>query len=162
YAYWSGVAPYDDGPTIHIFGTGHGIGYLLMDSADGTTCVAVGWRAALFEGDEKPVERYARLLREQPHVWRRLVRARRATEVGGMRNIGNLYREAGGPGWALVGDALHQKDPLDGQGIYDAVITAKLLAEAIGAWKRESASWEQALERYSASVRAETYPMYQV
>jgi flavin-dependent dehydrogenase len=162
YAYWRGAAPYADGPTIQIFGAGRGIGYLLMDSADGTTCVAVGGRAALFEGDERPAERYTRLLREQPHVWRRLAHAAPATEVRGMRNIGNLYREAGGPGWALVGDALHQKDPLDGQGIYDAVFTAKALAEAIGAWKRAGASWEQALESYTAAVRAETYPMYQV
>jgi flavin-dependent dehydrogenase len=161
YAYWRGVAPYADGPTAHVFGTGRGIGYLLMDSADGTTCVAVGGRAALFEGDERPADRYARLLREQPHVWRRLARAERITEISGMRNIGNLYRESSGPGWALVGDALHQKDPLDGQGIYDAVVTARSLAEAIGAWKRGAASWEQALEGYESAVRTETYPMYQ-
>src|SRR5262245_10137622 len=162
YAYWRHVAPYGDGPTIHIFGAGRGIGYLLMDSANGTTCMAVGGRAALFEGDERPAYRYARLLREQPHVWRRLAHAEQATEVRGMRNTGNLYREAGGPGWALVGDALHQKDPLDGQGIYDAVFTAKALAEAIGAWKLAGASWEQALEGYATAVRAETYPMYEV
>ncbi|HET9223893.1 MAG TPA: NAD(P)/FAD-dependent oxidoreductase [Roseiflexaceae bacterium] len=162
YAYWRSAAPYADGPTIQIFGAGRGVGYLLMDSADGATCVAVGGRAALFEGQERPAERYTRLLREQPQVWRRLAHAEQTSEVRGMRNIGNLYREAGGPGWALTGDALHQKDPLDGQGIYDAVFTAKALAEAIGAWKRGSASWEQALESYNAAVRAETYPMYQI
>jgi flavin-dependent dehydrogenase len=162
YAYWRGVAPYTGGPTAHVFGTGRGIGYLLMDSADDRTCVAVGGRAALFEGHETPADRYTRLLREQPHVWKRLAHAERTTAIHGMRNIGNLYREAGGPGWALVGDALHQKDPLDGQGIYDAVFTARALAEAIGAWKRGEASWEQALERYTAAVRAETYPMYMV
>jgi flavin-dependent dehydrogenase len=81
-------------------------------------------------------------------------------EVRGMRDIGNLYREASGPGWALVGDALHQKDPLDGQGIYDAVFTAKALSQAILGWKRGQVSWEQALAGYAASVRAETHPMY--
>ena len=77
-----------------------------------------------------------------------------------MRDIGNLYRQAGGPGWALVGDALHQKDPLDGQGIYDAVFTAKALSQAILDWKRGAASWIAALESYTAVVRAETHPMY--
>ena len=71
-----------------------------------------------------------------------------------MRNIGNLYREAGGPGWALVGDALHQKDPLDGQGIYDAVLTAKLLAQALIDCQRGALSPSAALARYAAEVRA--------
>jgi flavin-dependent dehydrogenase len=77
-----------------------------------------------------------------------------------MRNIGNMYRQAGGPGWALVGDAIHQKDPLDGQGIFDAVFTAKALGEAIDEWKRGAKSWEEALAGYEAAVRAETLPMY--
>jgi flavin-dependent dehydrogenase len=83
------------------------------------------------------------------------------TEVHGMRNVGNLYRHASGPGWVLVGDALHQKDPLDGQGIYDAVFSAKRLATALGGWKHGMKSWEQAMAEYEADVRAETAPMYQ-
>lgn len=32
-----------------------------------------------------------------------------------------FFRPAGGPGWALVGDAAHFKDPASGQGIHDAL-----------------------------------------
>jgi flavin-dependent dehydrogenase len=162
YAYWRNAAPYDDrGPLIMTYGTGQGYGYLLMDSADGMTCVAIEGRSdALEQGDEKASARYMRLVRAHPRIRRRLAQAEPVGEVRGMRDIGNLYRQAGGPGWALVGDALHQKDPLDGQGIYDAVFTAKALSQALVAWKRGELSWAQALDRYTAAVHAETQPMY--
>jgi flavin-dependent dehydrogenase len=162
YAYWRGVAPYDDGgPLIMSYGTGRGYGYLFMDSADGMTCVAIeGRSSALEQAQEKGAARYMRLLQAHPRVRRRLARAEPIGDVRGMRDIGNLYREAGGPGWALVGDALHQKDPLDGQGIYDAVFTARALSQAILGWKRGEMSWGQALAGYAGVVRAETHPMY--
>jgi 2-polyprenyl-6-methoxyphenol hydroxylase-like FAD-dependent oxidoreductase len=162
YAYWRNVAAYDsDGPLIMSYSSGRGYGYLFMDSADGMTCVAIeGRSSALDTGDEKGAARYMRLLQAHPRIRRRLAHAEPIGDVRGMRDIGNLYREAGGPGWALVGDALHQKDPIDGQGIYDAVFTAKALSQAIVAWKRGGPSWAQALESYAAAVRAETHPMY--
>lgn len=42
-------------------------------------------------------------------------------------------REAAGPGWALVGDAGHFKDPTPGQGIADAIRQGQHLAAAIEA-----------------------------
>src|SRR6476620_9594296 len=101
-----------------------------------------------------------RLPQAHPGIWRRLAQAHPIGEVRGMRDIGNLYRQASGPGWALVGDALHQKDPLDGQGIYDAVFTAKALGQALAAWQHGAVSWEAALAQYEAAVQAETFPMY--
>lgn len=164
YAYWKQVQPYASGaPIVHSYATGRGYGFGLMDSADGTTCVVIEGRANALElGDAKAHELYLQLLQQHPRVWRRLVGAEQLTDVRGMRNIGNMYRTAGGPGWALVGDALHQKDPIDGQGIYDAVVTAKLLAQALVAWRNGSITWEQALHQYTAAVRAETAPMYAV
>src|SRR6266545_6958185 len=50
--------------------------------------------------------------------------------------------------------------PIYGQGIYDAVFTAKALSQALLAWKRGELSWAQALDTYAATVRAETQPMY--
>jgi len=40
-----------------------------------------------------------------------------------------FFRESAGPGWALVGDAGHFKDPAPGQGIADAIRQAERLAE---------------------------------
>ena len=42
-----------------------------------------------------------------------------------------FFRQSAGPGWALVGDAGHFKDPAPGQGIADAVRQAERLAEYV-------------------------------
>jgi len=43
-----------------------------------------------------------------------------------------FFREAAGPGWALVGDAGHHKDFVIGDGITEALLQARRLAAAIG------------------------------
>lgn len=48
-----------------------------------------------------------------------------------MRYPDNFYRQAAGPGWALVGDAGYHKDPLTGWGISDAFLQAEMLADAV-------------------------------
>lgn len=162
YAYWRNVKHYDDeGATAVAYGAGNGWGYLLMDSADNTAAVGIEGRADLLEYPAGQAETFYReMLDRNPNVRARLEGAEMVTDVRGMRRVGNLYRAAGGPGWALVGDAYHQKDPLDGQGIFDAVFTAKLLALAIRDWKAGARTWTDALAWYDAQARAETYPMY--
>jgi 2-polyprenyl-6-methoxyphenol hydroxylase-like FAD-dependent oxidoreductase len=54
--------------------------------------------------------------------------------TGPIRSVGKwhgYFRESAGPGWALVGDAGHFKDPSPGQGIADAFRQADRLATAI-------------------------------
>ena len=48
-----------------------------------------------------------------------------------MANMHGFFRASAGPGWALVGDAGHFKDPTPGQGIADALRQAEKLAGAI-------------------------------
>jgi 2-polyprenyl-6-methoxyphenol hydroxylase-like FAD-dependent oxidoreductase len=59
-----------------------------------------------------------------------------AQRVGPIRVVDRwhgYFREAAGPGWALLGDAGHFKDPTPGQGIADAMRHAFALADAIEA-----------------------------
>jgi flavin-dependent dehydrogenase len=65
-----------------------------------------------------------------------------AEQVAGGRRAGALsmfagrrgfFRQASGPGWALVGDAGYFKDPLTAHGITDALRDAELLADAVAA-----------------------------
>lgn len=164
YAYWKNTRPYDEGgASIHLYGPGYGYGYLLMDSADGTLGAVIEGQSALLEpGPEGAAALYLRFLQRHPRVWRRFQGAEMLGQVRGIRRVGNLYRTAGGPGWALVGDAVHQKDPLDGQGIYDALFSAKALANALIAWQQGGQPWPTALAGYEAMLLAETLPMYQV
>ncbi len=60
-----------------------------------------------------------------------LMGARRAGKFFGMLRWHGYFREASGPGWVLVGDAGHFKDPAAGQGIGDAFRQGEALAPVI-------------------------------
>lgn len=62
---------------------------------------------------------------------RALANARRATKIYGIVRFDGYFREASGPGWVLVGDSGHFKDPSAGRGIGDAFIQVERLAPAI-------------------------------
>ena len=73
-----------------------------------------------------------------------------AERVGPVRVMSRdgFFRQSAGPGWALVGDAGHFKDPTPGQGISDALRQAVELARAVeralggeGAADRELHDW---------------------
>jgi flavin-dependent dehydrogenase len=161
YAYWRDVTPLDVGACAAAYEGDGRFGYLVMDSADGQVAVAIEGRSDEVDPAGEDTETfYLAMLQRSPKLWARFADAERITSVRGMRDIGNLYRQAGGAGWALVGDAYHQKDPLDGQGIFDAVVTGKALAQALRQWKRGDLTWEEALAAYDETARVKTYPMF--
>lgn len=57
--------------------------------------------------------------------------ARRTARPRGMAGYPGYFRQSAGPGWVLVGDAGHFKDPTPGQGISDALRQGEKLAGAI-------------------------------
>lgn len=58
---------------------------------------------------------------------------------------------AAGNGYALVGDAAGFIDPLTGEGLHRALVSAELAADGIGKWLRGDA---QAMEQYDRRLRA--------
>ncbi len=163
YAYWKNTLSFDaTGKAVSCAYEGvPGVGYLAMDSADGQTVIAVEGRADLVSAPAGEVEAfYLDMIRQQPQLATRIEGAEMVTKVRGMKRVSNFYREPGGEGWALTGDAYHQKDPLDGQGIYNAVFTAKALAWAIDYYYKGEKTWEEALEWYDETARIKTYAMY--
>lgn len=163
YDAWTEVAPYDADPSplAHIHGSCDGFSFVFMPTSEGRTYVLAQGRPDAYAAQAgTPDEVYEGLLRARPRLWRRLAGARRAGELAGMKRVENNFRTPGGPGWALVGDAYHQKDSIDAQGIYDALLGAKLLAEQVIAWSKGHVTWEAAVGRYGAATYAACKPMF--
>jgi 2-polyprenyl-6-methoxyphenol hydroxylase-like FAD-dependent oxidoreductase len=76
---------------------------------------------------------YEEGVRRWPELGQALAPARRCQPVQLMSNWHGFFRRSAGPGWALVGDAGHFKDPTPGQGIADALRQVERLAPAIEA-----------------------------
>jgi flavin-dependent dehydrogenase len=162
-AQWEGVLPYEDGMSSEVcmYNTARGFAVIFVPVAPGRYYVAAYMRSQdMKRGSQKPEEFYLSSLKRIPKAWKRLENAKMITKLEGIRPVENGYREAFGQGWALVGDAFHYKDPIDGQGIYDAVTESKHLAEAIGEWKSGKLTWEQAGAIYKEKAWASTLPMF--
>jgi len=74
---------------------------------------------------------YVAGLKNWPELDAIVATGRRAAPVQMMSRWHGFFRESAGPGWALVGDAGHFKDPTPGQGIADALRQTVELAKAI-------------------------------
>jgi 2-polyprenyl-6-methoxyphenol hydroxylase-like FAD-dependent oxidoreductase len=163
YAEWENLVPAtaDGEPVLQIVSTGRGRNVLFFPSRAGRVAVLTHVRSdrAATAGD--PQGYYMQHLRSLEAVRRRLVGARQVGPLLGVRRIANRYRDVGGPGWLLAGDAVHHKDPVDGQGIYDALNGAKHLAQLLVAHADGRLSSELLVERYRAAVRTETHAMFQ-
>lgn len=74
---------------------------------------------------------FDRALETAPALRERLGAARRVERFRTTTDTGGLFRTPAGPGWALVGDAGHHKNPITAQGMMDAFRDAELLADAL-------------------------------
>ncbi|MEG8183207.1 NAD(P)/FAD-dependent oxidoreductase [Nocardia terpenica] len=83
-----------------------------------------------------------------PEYGAQLRDAERVEPFRTLRYPDNYYRRSAGPGWALVGDAGHHKDPLTGWGISDALVCSELLADGLHAGLSGAQSVDKALREY--------------
>jgi 2-polyprenyl-6-methoxyphenol hydroxylase-like FAD-dependent oxidoreductase len=87
-----------------------------------------------------------------------LAGARPVGKMFGVLKYECFFRESAGPGWGLVGDAGHFKDPAPGQGINDAFRQAEALAPVVartvngsnGALDAELTAWARWRDRDAA------------
>lgn len=161
FAEWEGVPSFYEGkPSLHVHTTGRGLDVPFFDLPDGRTLVNTHQRADRVEIGGDAQAYYLSTLNSLPAVARRLQGAKQLTEVVGVKRIGNGYRQSSGPGWVLVGDAVHYKDPVDGQGIYDAMLGARVLDQALAPWLAGEHDWSRAMASYERELYAATHPMY--
>jgi flavin-dependent dehydrogenase len=124
YSYWAGLET-DGGELRAAAGVGAGV----YPTNDGLTCVAVAWPYEEFAAFRADIEdNFQRSLSRLGDLGERAEAAVRAERFRGTRDVPNFFRIGAGPGWALVGDAGHHKDPITGQGMSDAFHDAELLA----------------------------------
>jgi 2-polyprenyl-6-methoxyphenol hydroxylase-like FAD-dependent oxidoreductase len=86
-------------------------------------------------------------------------RAKREARLVGA-TIPNYFRRPYGPGWALVGDAGYNKDPITAQGITDAFRDAERCATALDETLRGARSFDDAMGEYQRERDAHALAMY--
>jgi len=102
---------------------------------------------------------FAAGLAHWPELEAAMAAARRVGAIRGMSRDG-FFRQSAGPGWVLVGDAGHFKDPTPGQGISDALRQAVALAPAIEKTLGSTGAADQALHDWWRWRDRDAWEMY--
>ena len=97
-----------------------------------------------------------------PNLRDRVSAADQTSPVRGMLRMPNHFRQAAGPGWALVGDAGYHRDAITGYGISDAFRDAELLATALDAALRDPAAEKAALTAYGRDRDRMARPVFDI
>jgi 2-polyprenyl-6-methoxyphenol hydroxylase-like FAD-dependent oxidoreductase len=105
---------------------------------------------------------FARALDVAPEFAARVRSGRRAERLYGALHLPNFFRKPHGPGWALVGDAGHHKDPFLALGVADALRDAELLSDAVHGSLSGAEPLDQALAGYEQRRNESALPDYEV
>lgn len=157
YSYWSGL------PMGGRFETyvRPNRGFAAAPTHDGLTLIIAGWPYAEFEANKKDIEgNFHRVIELAPEFAQRVGSAKREARFAGAA-LPNFFRKPYGPGWALVGDAGYNKDPITAQGIPDAFRDAERCAEALDQAYAGGRTFEEAMGAYQRDRDAHALPMYE-
>jgi flavin-dependent dehydrogenase len=128
---------------------------------DGLTGVFIGWPAADLPAVRADIERqFMAVVDTAPALAERLRGGRREERFAGATDLPNFFRMPYGPGWALVGDAGHHKDPYLALGVRDAFRDADLLAEAFDDGSSGRRPLDEAMADYQRRRDEEAMPDY--
>jgi len=136
--------------------------YLSMPTDGGLSvvavCPSVGRRAEV-RADREAV--FDAGLRAWPELHAGVDGATREGPLRTMAGLNGFFRPSAGPGWVLVGDAGHFKDPTAGQGISDALRQSERLAAMIvGAFGDEDPALDRALRDWQRWRDVDAWEMY--
>ena len=126
------------------------------------TLVVIGWPYAEFETNRKDVEgTYLKSFELAPEFAERVRGARREAPFHGA-SVPSFFRKPFGPGWALVGDAGYNKDPVTAWGMSDAFRDAALCATALDESFVGTRSFDEAMADYQKNRDEHSLPMFGV
>jgi 2-polyprenyl-6-methoxyphenol hydroxylase-like FAD-dependent oxidoreductase len=127
FSYWSGAAL--DGLEMYLRDRNV---VFAFPTNDGLAAVFVAWQVSQFARvRENIAANFMNVLERVPELEQRIRSGTREERFYGTADLPTFFRKPYGPGWALVGDAGHHKDPFMALGICDALRDAELLAAAI-------------------------------
>jgi 2-polyprenyl-6-methoxyphenol hydroxylase-like FAD-dependent oxidoreductase len=127
----------------------------------GLTLIAVLWPSSRIHEVRADIETHVRKVFEStPSVAERMQRATREEKWIGTAGVANYFRQPFGAGWALVGDAGYQKDPITAQGISDAFIDSQALTTALDEGWSGRQPLGDALAAYQQDRDRRVKPMY--
>ena len=156
YTYWSGL-PIDGRFDTYIRPMR---GFAAAPTHDGLTLTVGGWPFAEFDTNKKDVEgNFLKLFDTVPEFAERIRGAKREAPISGAA-VPNFFRKPYGPGWALVGDAGYNKDPITAQGINDAFRDAESCATALDQSFSGARPFEAAMGDYQRARDEHVLPMY--
>jgi 2-polyprenyl-6-methoxyphenol hydroxylase-like FAD-dependent oxidoreductase len=157
YTYWSGL-PMDGRFAVYIRPNR---GFAAVETHDGLTMVVAGWPYAEFEANKHDIEsHYLRVLSLVPEFAERISRAKREARIAGAA-ISNFFRKPYGAGWALVGDAGYNRDPITAQGIHDAFRDAERCTGALDEAFSGARSFDEAMADYQRTRDERVLQMYE-
>ena len=124
--------------------------------------VMLNWPTAQFPAVRDDIEGSVwRALGMAPDFAARVRAGRREDKWHGTAGVPGYFRKPFGKGWALVGDAGYNRDPITAQGISDAFIDATALSAAIATGLSEPASAEAALAAHETARNERVLAMYE-
>jgi flavin-dependent dehydrogenase len=157
YTYWSNL-PMDD--RLEIFVRPYR-GFAAAQTHDDLTLVIAGWPYAEYEANKKDVEgNYMKTFDLAPDFAARIRDAKRDARFAGT-TVPNFFRRPFGPGWALVGDAGYNKDPITAMGILDAFRDAELCATALDESLSGAREFDDAMRDYQTTRDEHVLPMFE-
>lgn len=149
YTYWSGIP--QEGLRFSIV---QGAGSACFPTHDGLTVIALAFPPASrpIAGRDRQ-QTYLNLLRQtSPELAQQLADAHQEERLYCCADQPNFFRQPHGPGWSLVGDAAHTKDPGTARGITDAFTQADMLAGHLNIPLEDHHRLAKALAQYSQAL----------
>ena len=157
YTYWSGL-PIDGTFDTYIRPMR---GFAVGPTHDGLTLTVGGWPYAEFDANKKDVEgHFLKLFDAVPAIADRIRGAKRVAPIAGAP-VSNFFRKPYGPGWALVGDAGYNKDPITAQGINDAFRDAGQVVTALDQSFSGARPYDAAMADYQRARDEHSIQMYE-
>ncbi len=155
------LAGHREAETAYQWREGESFAFVFPSAPVGTMLVLfMGHRDEASEARKDPEGYWERKLGQHPGLMRRTHGAPPGSKLRSTGQTPAFFRASSGPGWALVGDAGHFKDPVTGQGMRDAMFAGRTLAERVLPALEDPGAVDGATRAWEADRDRECLPAY--